>query len=106
MRKIAQSLTIAASLTFLGSRAVFAAPPKFEDLSIVIGNALTAALSFSALLAVGMIIFAGYTYMTSQGDPQKIQQAQGTITWTVVALIFLAISGVAIIALMDFFSIQ
>lgn len=105
MRKfLASLLTLIFTVTF-SATAVYAAPPKLEDLTIVIENALKVAVSFTSFVAVAMIIFAGYTYMTSQGDPQKVQRAQGTLTWAVIAIIFLAITGTLLVALFDFIGI-
>lgn len=106
MRKLSKIFTTVATLIFLGASSVYAAPPKLDGVPVVFENAIKAALSFSSLVAVAMVIFAGYTYMTSGGDPQKVQRAQGTLTWAVVGIIFLSISGFLIIAVLDFFSIQ
>ncbi len=37
------------------------------------------ASGFSGLVLVFIIIYGGYTYLTSAGDPQKVEKAQKTI---------------------------
>jgi len=51
---------------------------------------------FAFLVGLIMIIVAGYMWMTSSGDAQKIQTAQGTITWAVLGLVFISIFGLII----------
>lgn len=74
--------------------AVFAQdpPPRLDN-----GNftALFSKIFFSygfpiaSLVALIMVIIGGYMWMTSGGDAQKIQTAQGTLTWAVIGLVFL-----------------
>jgi len=42
---------------------------------------------FSALVAVVLIVVAGYGFMTSAGDPEKVKKAQGTLTAAIVGMI-------------------
>jgi len=46
----------------------------------------------AALIAVLFIIYGGFLYITSAGDDEKVKQAQGTITGSVIglAIVFLA----------------
>jgi len=48
---------------------------------------------FAFLVGLIMVVVAGYMWMTSSGDAQKIQTAQGTITWAVLGLVFLTVFG-------------
>ncbi len=41
------------------------------------------------LIAVAMIIVGGYMWITSGGDPGRIQQAQATLTWSIIGLVLL-----------------
>lgn len=47
-------------------------------------------------IALGLffIIKAGYTYMTSQGAPDKVKQAQEDLTAAITGIIFIVLSGV------------
>lgn len=51
-------------------------------------------LSISGAIAVVLFIMAGYKYMTSQGEPEKIKEAQGEITSAIIGLLFLIFSMV------------
>jgi hypothetical protein len=40
-------------------------------------------------VAVGVIVFGGIQYMTSEGDPEKARKAQATITYTVIGMLII-----------------
>ncbi len=44
-------------------------------------------VNFAALVAAIMIIVAGYTLITSSGDPEKVAKGRGTLVAAIVGLI-------------------
>ena len=63
---------------------------SFQKALPKIGLAVTEILlRVAGMVAVGYVIFGGFKYMTSQGEPDGLKQAQGTV---INALIGLAIS--------------
>ena len=42
---------------------------------------------FSAFVAVVLIVVAGYMFITSAGDPEKVQKAQKVITGAIVGMV-------------------
>ncbi len=48
----------------------------------------------AGLLSVGFIIYGGYMWMVSGGDPERVKQAQGTLTWAILGLIFTVLARV------------
>jgi len=69
------------------------APPQLDlsqwgaKLDVVIANILNVLI----IVAVVMVMYAGIMYMFAAGDPGKIKQAQGTITWAVIGLVFVVV---------------
>ena len=59
---------------------------------IIIQNIVQAALAFSGLVALVIIIYSGITYITSHGDPQKVESAKKTMTWAIVGLVIIFLS--------------
>ena len=59
-------------------------------------TALNFFIAFSALVAVILIIMAGYMFITSAGDPEKIEKAQKTITAAVVGMIIVFLARVIV----------
>jgi hypothetical protein len=70
---------------------VFAAPPQLGDAFLMVERLFAIFIPVGALLATLMIVWGGYTWMMSNGDPSKIKQAQGTLTWSILGLVFLGI---------------
>jgi hypothetical protein len=46
-------------------------------------------IGLAAFLAVIMVLYGGVTYISASGDADKIKQAQGTITNSLIALVVL-----------------
>ncbi|MBQ7202034.1 hypothetical protein IJS18_01430 [Candidatus Saccharibacteria bacterium] len=60
--------------------------------------------SVAGIVAVIFIIVGGVGYMTSAGDPSKLQKAKKTILYAVIGLIIVALSAVIINFVMDIVS--
>lgn len=85
--------------TFLGTRYrgiwsdknhTFCIPTDWKDLSAWF---LAFALGIGGGLAVGLIIISGYKIMTSQGDPEKLEDGKETLTAAISGLIFIILSA-------------
>lgn len=59
---------------------------------IIIKNVVNAALVFAGVIALILIIFAGITYITSKGDPAKVETAKKTGTYAILGLIIIFFS--------------
>jgi hypothetical protein len=80
---------IAALIILLIPSRVYAQPPTLQEGTAMIERVFAIFIPLGALLAVAMIIYGGYMWMMSNGDPAKVKQAQGTLTWSVIGLVFL-----------------
>lgn len=58
----------------------------------IVSNILSIILSLAGIGAMGLFIYAGYLFMTSEGDKQKIQGARETITSAISGLLFIIFS--------------
>lgn len=47
-------------------------------------------LGFIALLI--MLVWAGFKYLTSGGEPKAVQAAHQTVTWALLGIVFMAIA--------------
>lgn len=74
---------------FVPTRADFT---SLEGILGLISDILGMAILFSAVLAVGMIIYSGFLYITAGGDPEKISSAGKAI---MAAFIGMAIAFLA-----------
>lgn len=53
------------------------------------------------LICFAFIVKGGYMWMMSAGDPDKIKQAQGTLTWSIIGLLVVIIARLLIGVVMD-----
>jgi type IV secretory pathway VirB2 component (pilin) len=71
-------------------------PPKIENIFVGIDRVLEYIFPIGVFLAVIFIIIGGYMWMTSSGNPEKIKQAQGTLTWAIIGLVLLTLARVLV----------
>jgi hypothetical protein len=50
-------------------------------------NVLNFVIGLAALVAVGMLIAAGYLYITAGGDEGKVEKATKTLTFAIIGLV-------------------
>ncbi|MFA6018167.1 MAG: pilin [Patescibacteria group bacterium] len=60
-----------------------------EDLTATIGKLIAAMLSVLGVIFLLLIIYAGFTWMTAQGDPKAVDKAKDILIRSVVGLIIL-----------------
>ncbi|MCA9374846.1 hypothetical protein KC622_00785 [Candidatus Dojkabacteria bacterium] len=89
-------------LIFLYPAKAYAQPPRFDGLVDVFHRIIQLSFPVAVLIALGMVIYAGYMIIMSAGDPQKLKKAQGTITWVVIALAFMALTEVILLGVVRF----
>ncbi len=77
-------------------------PKQLTELGAILDKVMNLLFPFAGIVCVIFIIIGGYMWLTSAGDPAKIQQAQGTLTWAIIGLVFVLIA-VAIIKVITTF---
>ncbi|OGH15945.1 MAG: hypothetical protein A3C30_03855 [Candidatus Levybacteria bacterium RIFCSPHIGHO2_02_FULL_40_18] len=59
---------------------------------VVLQNIINALIVIAGIVSVFMIIYAGYKYVMSEGDPEKISSARKTLVYALAGLIFIFLS--------------
>ncbi len=59
-------------------------------------NVIDMALRVVGILAVGFVIYGGFRYVTSQGEPENTKKAQDTILKAVIGAVIAMISAVVV----------
>lgn len=81
-----------------------------QDLYICINRLYRFALVFASVLAVAFIVFAGYIYMSSEGNQESVDKAKSILTTSIAALVILFIGFILLRAinpdLVEFNTIQ
>jgi purine-cytosine permease-like protein len=78
-------------------------PPKIEELFSGFDTVIDWLVPIGVVVSLVFIIIGGYMWMTSAGNPDKVKQAQGTLTWAILGLILILLAGLLISTLIDYF---
>ena len=65
---------------------------KLKDLEGVFGNVVNAVLGLAGIVLFIMLILGGFSYITSGGDPKKVESARNTLTYAIGGMIFIALA--------------
>ena len=60
---------------------------------IIIQNLVTFAFYLAGTVALFFIIWAGIGFITAGGDKEKIEKAKKTLTYAIIGLVFILLSG-------------
>ena len=77
----------------------------YADVDTVVNNKVIVALNyfigFSAVVAVILIIMAGYNFITAAGDPEKIEKGQKGLTAAVIGMIIVLLARTLVMYLIE-----
>jgi len=73
-------------------------PPDITPLTIpeIIQKVLSFAIGFAVVVCVAIMVFAGYNYMTANGDENKISKATKSLTWAIIGLVICLIATILV----------
>jgi type IV secretory pathway VirB2 component (pilin) len=80
-------------------------PPEFGDLFEGLDTAISFLLPIGVIVSIIFVIIGGYMWMTSAGNPDKIKQARGTLTWAIIGLVLILLASLLVGSLLDYFNI-
>lgn len=66
---------------------------SINDVWLIVAAVIEILLRVAALAAVGMVIYGGVQYMTSQGNPEDTTKARGTLINALVGLLLAVMSA-------------
>ena len=78
-------------------------PPQLDGKMIqgLLDTVTSKLIPVAGLLAFIFVVYGGYMWIISAGDPEKVKRAQGTLTWAIIGLIFTILVGVILKAILD-----
>lgn len=68
-----------------------------KGLECIFSNLISPVPALLALVAVGMIIFAGVRLLTAGADPKAYAAAWSTLTWAIIGLVLLSGAWLALV---------
>jgi hypothetical protein len=112
---ISSYIIIAATIKLLGAdnipdpnspQATVVNPLKDTNFGIFLKNMLTNFLGFVGVLAILMLIYYGFRYITSAGNEETAEQAKQGLTWSIAGVITVLLAYVIIRATATFFGLK
>ncbi len=58
----------------------------------VFGNVVNVVLGLAGIVLFIMLLLGGFSYITSGGDPKKVESARNTLTYAIGGVIFIALA--------------
>ena len=91
MRRVHQEIKIVGLIVAMGLPIVLAAPVYAQsgDISNVenfIRSIIKVVAGLAGLVATGFFVAGGFTYITSSGNPEQLDKAKRTLTWSAIGL--------------------
>lgn len=77
---------IIAGLPFIFTDAASAAPAGVSNVESFIKSIIQVVAGLAGLVATGFFVAGGFTYITSSGNPEQLDKAKRTITWSAIGL--------------------
>ena len=80
------SLVIAIGVPLLLAPEAFAQSGDIAQVEGFIRNIIKVIAGLAGLVATGFFVAGGFTYITSSGNPEQLDKAKRTLTWSAIGL--------------------
>ena len=81
------ALVIAVGLPIVLAEPAFAQTPGgVSNVENFIRSVITVLAGLAGLVATGFFVAGGFTYITSSGNPEQLDKAKRTLTWSAIGL--------------------
>lgn len=77
---------VAAGLPFVLTTPAFAETAGVSNVETFIKSIITVVAGLAGLVATGFFVAGGFTYITSSGNPEQLDKAKRTLTWSAIGL--------------------
>lgn len=77
---------IAIGLPFILAESAYAVPAGVGNVENFIRSIIQVVAGLAGLVATGFFVASGFTYITSSGNPEQLDRAKRTITWSAIGL--------------------
>jgi hypothetical protein len=71
------------------------------DPRLIIGNIIKAVLSITGSIALLMFVYGGFTWITSLGEPGRVETGKKVLIWATLGLVVIASAYVAVNAIIQ-----
>ena len=77
-----------------------------EGIRDLVTNILNFFIYFSVIVAVALIIYSGFLYITSSGEPERLQKATKALTASIVGMVIVLLARLIVFFLLNEFLLQ
>ncbi|MBI5452365.1 hypothetical protein HY945_02795 [Candidatus Gottesmanbacteria bacterium] len=87
-------MELAQNLTLPGGQAITGPLPagRFTNLASLVTNALPILFSIAGVILLLYLLWGGFDYLTSMGDPKKAESGRGKITNAIIGFIIIFVA--------------
>lgn len=71
-------------------------PAGLDQIEQVFTNVISVVVGLGFVTLLVMLVWAGFKYLTSGGEPKAIQSAHQTVTWALLGVVFMAIAWIVL----------
>ena len=80
------ALFVSVGLPFVLTEPAFAQTAGVSNVENFIRSVITVLAGLAGLVATGFFVAGGFTYITSSGNPEQLDKAKRTLTWSAIGL--------------------
>lgn len=80
------AVIIAIGVPFVLAHPAFAADANVTQVQDFIRNIIKVVAGLAGLVATAFFVAGGFTYITSSGNPEQLDRAKRTLTWSAIGL--------------------
>ncbi len=80
------AIFIVVGVPFVLANVALAAPAGVSNVENFIRSVIQVVAGLAGLVATGFFVAGGFTYITSSGNPEQLDKAKRTITWSAIGL--------------------
>ena len=78
------------------------APAQLSQLNGVFASLLNAIIPLSGIVLFIMLVWGGFSFITSGGDPKKAAAARNTLTYAILGIVLVALAYLIIVVISRF----
>ena len=67
-------------------------PAGLNEIEQVFSNVISVIVGLGFIALLVMLVWAGFKYLMSGGEPKAVQAAHQTVTWALLGIVFMAIA--------------
>ena len=80
------AIFVAVGLPLILAEPAFAQTAGVSNVENFIRSVITVLAGLAGLVATGFFVAGGFTYITSSGNPEQLDKAKRTLTWSAIGL--------------------